>query len=215
MSGAVKRTYSSDLRATQARDTRKSIVSAGARLYTSQGFGRTTIDEIAAAAGVSRKTVFTSVGGKVELLKLAIDWAIAGDDEPVALRDRPVIQQAEAMTDPDELIAHWAHLITTILSRTSGLMLAATVAAGIDPDAATLLARWHANRRVGASGFVHRLAAVGGLRPGLDLEQAIDIAWVFNDPTLFHRLVTERGWPVDEFEAWIRRSTGLQLTGQD
>jgi hypothetical protein len=33
--------------------------------------------------------VFNSVGGKVALLKLALDWAIVGDDEPIALADRP------------------------------------------------------------------------------------------------------------------------------
>jgi AcrR family transcriptional regulator len=79
----------STLRAAQARATRRAIVDAAARLFTERGFGATTIDAIAEAAGVSRKTVFTSVGGKTEALKLAIDWAIAGDDEPVPILERP------------------------------------------------------------------------------------------------------------------------------
>src|SRR5262245_52097861 len=104
MMSEVKRNYSSTLRDAQARQTRRAIVDAGARLFVDDGFGRTTIDTIAAEAGVSRKTVFTSVGGKVEILKLAIDWAIVGDDEPVALADRPEIERLKAETDPRAIL---------------------------------------------------------------------------------------------------------------
>ena len=58
-------------------ETRRAIVSAAARLFVAQGFGRTTIEAIAAEAGVGRNTVF-SVGGKLDLLKLALDWAVVG-----------------------------------------------------------------------------------------------------------------------------------------
>src|SRR5215510_13295482 len=96
----VKRAYSSRLRAAQARQTRRSIVSAAARLFVEDGFGTTTIDAVADAAGVSRKTVFTAVGGKVALLKLALDWAVAGDDEPIPLADRPEIARLFRDRDP-------------------------------------------------------------------------------------------------------------------
>ena len=93
MSVSVKRDYRSELRTAQARETRRSIVSAASRLLVENGYGATTIDAIADAAGVSRKTVFTAVGGKLELLKTALDWAVAGDDRPVALADRRAMQQ--------------------------------------------------------------------------------------------------------------------------
>ena len=83
------RTYSSTLRADQARQTRRRIVDAAAELFAEHGYAGTTIDAVATAAGVSRKTVFDSVGGKAQLMKLAYDFAIVGDDEPVALAERP------------------------------------------------------------------------------------------------------------------------------
>ena len=88
----VKGVYRSALRDSQARATRKAIVDAAAALFIARGYGGTTIDAIAEAAGVSRKTVFTSVGGKADALKLALDWAVTGDDAPVALFDRPQIR---------------------------------------------------------------------------------------------------------------------------
>jgi hypothetical protein len=52
MAEAVRRTYSSRLRAAQARQTRRAIVEAGVQLFTSNGFWRTTVDDIAEAAGL-------------------------------------------------------------------------------------------------------------------------------------------------------------------
>src|SRR6187401_421400 len=103
-----KRAYRSDLRAAQALRTRGQIVAAAAELFVGGGYAATTIDAIAAAAGVSRKTVFTSAGGKAELLKLAYDHATAGDDEPVPLRERPVVKALEAEPDAARMLAGFA-----------------------------------------------------------------------------------------------------------
>ncbi len=207
----VKRNYSSQLRAAHAQQTRRAIVLAATDLFVRQGFGRTTVDEIAAAAGVSRKTVFASAGGKVDILKLAIDWAIVGDDEPVALAQRPVIQQALEQTDPDVIIAAWASLVCQISKRLAGLAWALVSAAGTDPQAQALLDDWHAQRLAGARSFVNHLAEHGGLRKGLNTNDAVDIAWIHNDPILFHRLVQQRGWSMKRYEAWLRRTMRLQL----
>ena len=52
------RSYTSQLRADQAIQTRRRIVDAAAELFAERGYAATTIDAVAAAAGVSRKTVF-------------------------------------------------------------------------------------------------------------------------------------------------------------
>src|SRR5215210_1080881 len=107
-----KRSYSSAVRESQARQTRRQIVAAAGRLYADQGFAATTIDAIAAEAGVSRKTVFTSVGGKVALLKLAYDYALAGDDEPVPMIEREGLQTIIAQPDPYEQMRLFAEFVT-------------------------------------------------------------------------------------------------------
>src|SRR5687768_12500402 len=104
----ARRPYQSKLRDEQARATRRAIVGAAGELFVELGWSRTTIDAVAERAGVSRKTVFTSVGGKAALLKLALDWALVGDDEPVPLADRPVIAEMERLRDPRALVARWS-----------------------------------------------------------------------------------------------------------
>ena len=94
------RRYVSEVRDEQARRTRRAIVTAARELFLAQGYAATTIDAIAEEAHVSRRTVFNAVGGKVALLKLALDWAIVGDDEPVPLADRPAIKAIQAERDP-------------------------------------------------------------------------------------------------------------------
>ena len=72
-----RRPYRSALRDEQSRATRRRVVDAGAELFVERGYVPTTIDAIAERAGVSRRTVFTSVGGKAAVLKLAFDWTLA------------------------------------------------------------------------------------------------------------------------------------------
>src|SRR5437660_827440 len=129
----VNRQYQSTLRGMQARSTRETVIAAAARLFTERGYAATSIEEIAAAAGVSRATVFTSVGGKAKLLKTALDVAIVGDDEPVALPDRPRSKAIRAEPDPRKYLALYAELVTEMDGRMAAIHEAARGAAGLDP----------------------------------------------------------------------------------
>src|SRR6516164_5246900 len=129
---SAKKPYSSQLRAAQARATRRAIVDAAARLFTEHGYGATTVDAIAETAGVSRKTVFTSVGGKTEALKLALDWAIAGDDEPVPMLERPHIKAQMQEPDARQMLASYARHVREVGARTAPLHAVVQAAAGLD-----------------------------------------------------------------------------------
>ena len=72
----VKRSYDSRLRRERAEATRFAIAAAAGRLFAERGYAATSIEEIAAAAAVGRATVFSSVGGKPELLKEAYRFAV-------------------------------------------------------------------------------------------------------------------------------------------
>jgi AcrR family transcriptional regulator len=72
MPEAVKpRRYQSPLRREQAAATRARIVRAAAELFAAQGYSQTSIEQIAARAGVARPTVYTAFTGKPALLKQA------------------------------------------------------------------------------------------------------------------------------------------------
>jgi AcrR family transcriptional regulator len=213
MTKPVKRDYRSSLRAAQARETRRSIVEAAARLFVTEGYGATTIDAVADAAGVSRKTVFTAVGGKLELLKVAMEWAVAGDDEPIPLAERITMRRLLDQDDPTVLITDWVRMLVGIDTRVAALSRALEVAAGIEPQAAMLVEQSQRQRLDGARLIVKRLIALHALQSGLTRREAVDVAWLATDAALFDRLVLVRGWSTSRFEAWLSAGLCGQLLG--
>jgi hypothetical protein len=96
-------------------------VAAARELFEARGYAGTTIDAVAERAGVSRRTVFLSVGSKAALLKTAWDWAVVGDDEPVPMLERPHILAMQQVTDPGVLVRHWVGQIMEIGGRVAAL----------------------------------------------------------------------------------------------
>jgi AcrR family transcriptional regulator len=211
MGEGVKRDYRSAVRAEQARATRRAIVEAASRLFIENGYGATTIDAVAEAAGVSRKTVFTAVGAKVDLLKIALDWAVAGDDLPVALGDRAVLRQLLEQPDPAVLLTGWARMQAEIGGRVAALFQALEVAAGTDLEARTLQAQLQRQRLDGARAIVKRLRTLKALTAELTHQEAVDLAWLATDAALFDRLVRIRGWSTSRFGEWLGENLRRQL----
>lgn len=208
-----KRAYSSGLRAEQARRTRRQIVAAAGELFRERGYAATTVDAIAERAGVSRKTVFTAVGGKPVLIKLAYDWAIVGDDEEVPLVERERVQRMRAETDPAALMEAYSRHFAEVVGRVAPLYLALRNAADGDEEARALFEEVHAERLRGMRMFAEQLARIGGLRPGLTVRRANDLMFFYIDPSHYELLVLERGWSLSAYRAWFLSSTKLHLLG--
>jgi AcrR family transcriptional regulator len=203
--------YASQVRDEQARRTRRAIVTAAHDLFLAQGYAATTIDGIAEAAHVSRRTVFNSVGGKVALLKLALDWAIVGDDEPIALIDRPAIKAILAEPDPRKALILWVQTVTDVAARTAPLGEVLIAAADIDPAAAQLLAEASRNRLLGATLFIRYLASLDGLAVGITEQHAAELCWALTDGHLYRLLVAQRGWSTADFSRWLSGSLATTL----
>ena len=208
---SVKREYRSTLRADQAARTRRTVVTAAAEMFVERGFAGTTIDAVATRAGVSRKTVFSAAGGKIDLLALAVDRAVAGDDESIPLADRDDVRAALNHDDPAELLAGWARRLVGIDERVGPLFRALEVAAESDDSALELLTQYQRRRLAGARAVVDRLTALNALRAAVKRTDAIDIAWLAADPVLYDRFVVVRGWSTRRFRGWLTDLLCTQL----
>jgi len=207
----VKRRYRSSLRAAQARATRRAILDAAGRLFIDKGYVATSVESIAEAAGVSRATVFSSVGGKKALLKLAYDVALVGDDEPIPFPERPRSQEVRLEPDAWRLLERYTALIVDMYERLAPIYEAVRGAASADPEVREVWDTIGAERRIGSDNLIALLQARGSLRDGLDSEGAADLMWVLNDPGLYHLLVNRRGWSAARFESWLARAMQEQL----
>jgi AcrR family transcriptional regulator len=208
----VKRSYDSRLRDARAEATRLAIVAAAGRLFAERGYAATSIEEIAAAAGVGRATVFTAVGGKTELLTEAYRLAVRGP----ANANTPLGQQARsrrisAEADAHKLLAGYAGVMVEVGRRLAPLYEAVRAAAHADPEARELWQLITEERRTAATGIVRRLAERKALLHDLDRQSASDILWVLNDPALYQLLVTQRRWTQRRFRSWLTHSMQTQL----
>src|SRR6202045_3629252 len=75
------------------------ILDAARRLFVKRAYVATTIEAIAGEAGVAVPTVYLAFGTKRALLAELLDIAAVGDEEPVAVLERPWVD--ELRHDPD------------------------------------------------------------------------------------------------------------------
>jgi AcrR family transcriptional regulator len=201
------RAYDNTRRAEQARLTRRSVLDAARDLLTERGPAAITMRDIAAHAGVSAETVKKAFGTKTALIKTVYDVTLAGDDEPIAMIDRPEIQAVLAATNPRDKLARYAAAARQIGERV-GPMLAKLLAAarGGDPELTQFRTTINSERLIGADVMVSQLASTGGLRTDLDPDRARDIVWTLISPEVYELLVHDRGWSPHEYEQWLARA---------
>ena len=204
--GPTRRAYRSPLRDAQVQATRRAVVAAAHDLFVEVGYAAATVDAIAERAGVSRKTVFTAVGGKAVLLDRALDLALRGDEDQRPVSERPEIRAEAEETDPARLLHRWVRRMAVIERRVARLALVIAVAADSDPEVAALHERSERGRRHTAHAFAERLAEIGGLRAGVDVDRAEVVAALVSEPLVYQRLVVEAGWTVAEYARWLEQT---------
>jgi len=208
-----RRSYDGSGRRAQAQVSRERILAAAHELFVAQGYAGTSIADIGAAAGVSVPTVFAHFGSKVELLKQCVDSATVGDAEPVPLADRSEMVNIRAGRTARQVIDRLAAFIASAAPRVVPIYMVMYRAADADPEIRSLTRTMDEQRLAGAT----QLARVVMDRLGSDNEDLAaeirDLIWTMNSPQTFTLLVTERGWPLDRYEAWVSRTLLAATTG--
>jgi AcrR family transcriptional regulator len=199
----VKRNYDSSRRQEQARRTRRSILVAAGRLFTSGGYGATTLQQVADEAGVAVQTVYAAFGNKAALLEELLDTSIAGDDTPVAVNDRDWMHDVFHHPDPTARVDAYAAAVTGIHERAGDIFSVVRAAATTDPTLASLADTTEQRRRNGATNVIDGLDTIGALRGDLTVAEAVDILWTLNSPEIHQRLVRDSGWTPERFQDWL------------
>jgi hypothetical protein len=143
-----------------------------------------------------------AVGPKATLLKLARDRAIAGDDDPRGVRERPDFGAIAAAPDAEGALRAFAAVSAGIGRRFAELDEVLRQGAALDPEVAALREVSEAERLTGARGVVRTVAAKGPLRDGLTEAAAADVLWLLMAPDQYRRLTRDRGWSHARFAHW-------------
>jgi AcrR family transcriptional regulator len=207
----VNRRYASPRRQEQARQTRRAILDAAAKLFVDPGYAATPLTAVAAEAGVAVQTLYAVFGSKRQLLSDLVDVTLAGDDEPVALPDRPFVAEIRALPDLRAKLTRFAKHLAGIHARQVHVMLALAGAATADADAAVIWRKNLEERRRGMVMFAADLAATGEVR--LDPDRVVDVLWLAQDVRNYDWLVRQRGWSTEQYERWYVDSVAALLRG--
>jgi AcrR family transcriptional regulator len=189
-------------RADQAVATRRRIVEAAGRFFIRDGYAATTLQQIADEAGVAVQTVYFHFRNKRTLLKELVDIAAVGDEQPVALLDRPWVDELRTAPGGPETVTVWLRTSREIFGRVAPILRIVRDAAGSDPEMA---AQWEINqqqRHTAHRALAEILDAKGALRPGLTVDEAADILFALVSLELYVLLTVERRWAPEQWERW-------------
>jgi AcrR family transcriptional regulator len=203
----------SSARPSQARTrlARAAVIDAARTLFLERGYGATTIEAISAASDVPPATVYRLFSSKRGILKAILDVSIAGDDEPVAVSDRPQVQAAVADADPRGQVAGFVATAADINARSAPVYRILVGAASSDPDAAALLEELNQQRRSGQGQLARALARRGALRTDLRQRDAVDIIYTLMSPEVYRLLVVDRKWTPQRYQRWLTETLSASL----
>jgi AcrR family transcriptional regulator len=201
------------VRAPQARTrlARRAVLDAAGNLFLERGYGATTIDAISSASDIPQATVYRLFSSKQGILKALIDRSVAGDDEPVAVADRPHVQSMLRAPQPEDLLARLAAVSVDINQRTAPIYRILVSAASSDTEAAALLDELTRQRQEGQGRVAAALVEAKALRAGVGAQDAADVIHALASPELYGLLVVDRSWAPDRYQRWLAETLASQL----
>lgn len=207
-----RRRYNNAGRAARAAANRAAVLDAGREVLVEKGYGGTTMAAIARAAGVSVETVYKGFGTKRELVWQILGTAVVGDDDPVALLERPDMRAALQAGSGAAVLTAFAEGSVAVMTRIGPLVGTLLVAGrGGDPELREIADEANRRRLADFTAVVEAVAATGDLHPDLDVARATDTLWSVGSPEVYVQLTDDRGWSDDEYRAWLVRTAHALL----
>ncbi len=191
-----RRRYDSPLRAKRAEETRGAITTSATHLFTTKGWANTGMRDVAREAGVAVETLYSHYASKRKLLDAVIDHAVMGDDQPVAVADRPEFLAIGRGRRADRVAAA-AALTAAVHDRTGPFAKLIREAATTDEEIAEVLRATRERQRQDIEAGV---ALVLGRAPTAEERDGV---WAILSPEVYLLLVHESGWPLDQYERWL------------
>jgi AcrR family transcriptional regulator len=188
VSAVARRPYTSGRRSRGA-DSVERVLEAAERLMREDAFHLATMDELAAAAEVSRATVFNRFGSKLGVLQALFTRAMEGPE-------MEAIREALELEDPVAALEAAIEASCAIWESYAFIHEQLQAIAVLEPDASALIDKQREEHRADLLALARRLSRAGRLRPGLSEARAA---------AALHMLTS-----LESF-LWLRREYGLSL----
>jgi AcrR family transcriptional regulator len=188
LSAVARRPYTSERRSRGA-DSVERVLEAAERLIREDAFHLATMDELAAAAGVSRATVFNRFGSKLGVLQALFTRCMEAPE-------MEALGEALELEDPVAALEAAIEASCAIWESSDYIHEQLQAIVVLEPDASALVDQQREEQRADLLALARRLSRAGRLRPGLSETRAA---------AALHMLTS-----LESF-LWLRREYGLSL----
>lgn len=187
----------------QAEATRALIVRCARKLFGSLGYGPTSVEAIAAEAGVAPRTVYNAFGTKGAILAAVCEaWLVESDIQPL-------VGQAMTTTDPAlklRLAAQWTRQQYERGADVVGIFESAALA---DPEMAQIVRAWLGEKNEMMSRFIATLAP--SLGPDQPVSDATAIFLALTTFDIYRQFVLDSDWSPDRYQSWLETALRREL----
>ena len=189
----------------QAAATRVRIAEAARRLFGEHGYRMTTMEAIAAEAGVAPRTVYTAYGAKREILSAICErWLEQA-------QARPIIAAALAEPEPGRVLRIAAFFLRSLHEHGFDVVQLFDAAAAEDLATRDMLRA----KLAGRNEVQDLMIASIGPALALPLVAAQAIYRALAAPGIYLELVVESGWSDEQYEDWLAEQLCRQLLGAE
>ena len=195
------------MRERQAEFSRNEILLAARSLFAERGFTRTTVRDIAQAAGVSPQTVYDSVGSKRALVARLNDLI----DSEAGIG--AIIGPVAASRDPQQVAALSARITRSMLENCGDIIRAVVTGAAAEPEIQAVLDEGHRRHLEGARTIVRLLQDMEALASTADSPATSETLAAITDFRFGLVLRESYDWSLDRIEEWMTTTSRSLLLG--
>ena len=199
-SSPLKRRYTAEARAQSAQDTRRRILAAAKSLFGRKGIDRVTIAEIGTKARVAASTVYAIYKSKDGILRALMEQSLFGGQFQDAQK------LLAGVTDPVALIKLTPQVSRAIYESESSDLGLIRHASGFSPALRKLEQEFERLRYEMQASRLKPLFESGKARPGLSLDEARRIMWMYTSRDVYRMLVREGGWTPNHYQEWLSQT---------
>jgi len=194
----TRRSYDSSQRLASAEQRRGRILKAARRLFGRDGYGATSIEQIARQAGVAAPTVYATFHSKRALLFALLDQADRHADVAGLLRDLK-----NASGEPRKQLRRLISFTCSFYAQAGDIIEISRGAGSTNEDLLALWREGEERRLRGQAPLIDNWDRTAALRRGLRATEALDILWAMTGADHYRLFVVERHWSAECYEAWL------------
>ena len=204
LTDVARRPYTSGRRS-RSEDSVERVLDAAERLMREDAFHVATMDELAAAAGVSRATVFNRFGSKLGVMQALFTRVMEGSEVEA-------IRNALELEDPVAALEAAIEASCAVWDSSAFIHEQLQAIVVLEPDASALVAQQRKEQRDDLLALVRRLSRAGRLRPGLGETRAAAALHMLTSLESFLRLRRDYGLSLRQTHETIAELARTLLT---